>query len=48
MKLWKVTILREGYPLLEWTLTTQRGVGHLLLFLHTAFPNAEYIHAVSA
>ena len=41
MKLWKVTILREGYPMLEWTLRTERGVGHLLLFLHTSFANAQ-------
>ena len=45
IRTWRITILREGYPIMEQVLTTRRGIGHLLRFVHDAFPGAEYVHA---
>jgi hypothetical protein len=45
IRTWKVTILRSTHPLLEQVLTTRRGVGSLVLFVHESFPDAEFVYA---
>ncbi|HKQ58291.1 MAG TPA: hypothetical protein VJY35_10535 [Candidatus Eisenbacteria bacterium] len=42
---WRVTIVRPGYPRMDWRLSTRQGVGHLLLSMHEYFPNADFIYA---
>lgn len=46
-RVWRVTILRPGFPLLEWTLSTERGAGSFVRSLHDYFPNADFVYVES-